>query len=74
MDRSTNRREIGTTIHLNPKRHALTQRGKNRIDRGGITWMAKSHHPVFGTFWQSVQNNEAFWIRDVSDPHFDLSI
>ncbi len=59
--------EIGTLMHLKGK----TLKGKNRINRGGRSWMVKLTHPVFGLCMESIEkgNREMFWMLPTNDPH-----
>lgn len=59
--------EIGTLMHL----QGITLKGKNRINRGGISWMVKFKNRTFGLCMQSVQKgeHEMFWMLPKNDPH-----
>lgn len=58
--------EKGTVIHLTGK----TVRGKNRINRGGVTWMVVE---VVGNRLRveslTKKKKEMFWMQDNGDPH-----
>lgn len=60
--------EVGTVIHL----QGITLRGKNRINRGGITWIVHSiRSNPDEMFVQSLKkgNREMFWMLEKGDPN-----
>lgn len=59
--------EIGTSMTL----AGITLKGKNRINRGGHTWMVKSISTEFGLLMESVQkgDREMFWMLPQNDPN-----
>jgi hypothetical protein len=59
--------EVGTSMTLKGK----TLKGKNRINRGGHTWMVKAITEEWGLLMESVQRGERemFWMRPSDDPN-----